>query len=371
MSAVLQPPETLSRPQREVHRLLMVSNFLSSTGTSRGACEELADHLSRSGMDVITTSEKSNKIARLADMLATVWRCRDHYQVAQIDVYSGSAFLWAEAVCRLLRAIDKPFVLSLHGGALPRFAERWPRRVRRLLASAAVVTTPSRYLQEQMSPYRADLTLIPNSLDIQRYPCRRRERAGPNLVWLRSIHQIYNPVLAIEVLAALLPDHPAARLSMVGPDKGDGSRQSVEQRASELGVADHLTLCGVVPKSEVPRYLSAADIFLNTANIDNAPISVIEAMACGLCVVSTDVGGIPYLLTHERNALLVPARDAAAMIAAVRRILGDSDLASRLAENARRDAERFDWSITIPAWRTIFGEAVSKHHSSKCACITR
>lgn len=335
----------------------MVSNFLSPTGTSRGACEELADQLSGAGWDVITTSEKSQRIPRIADMVSTVWRCRKQYDVAQVDVYSGSAFIWAEAVCAVLRSLGKPYVLSLHGGGLPEFASTRSRRVSRLLRSAAVVTTPSNYLREGMSPYRSDLTLVPNSLDISGYAFRHRTNPQPNLIWLRSIHHIYNPVQAVQVLAAIREDYPDARLNMVGPDKGDGSRQEVEREARKLGVTSQLTITGVVPKADVPKQLAQADIFLNSANIDNTPISVIEALGCGLCVVSTDVGGIPYLLEDGHDSLLVPPRRPDEMAAAVRRVLSEPGLAGSLSENARRKTEQFDWSVTLPAWQQILEKA--------------
>ena len=114
-----------------------------------------------------------------------------------------------------------------------------------------------------------------------------------------------------------------------------------------------LRITGGVSKNQVAEKLAAADIFLNTSRADNTPVSVIEAMACGLCIVSTNVGGIPFLLQHERNALLVNENDPSAMAAAVRRILTNADLSERLSRNARRDAEQFDWSAIVPQWDAL------------------
>jgi glycosyltransferase involved in cell wall biosynthesis len=87
--------------------------------------------------------------------------------------------------------------------------------------------------------------------------------------------------------------------------------------------------------------------------VDNTPVSVLEAMACGLCVVSTRVGGIPYLLQHGRDALLVPPNDPEAMAAAVRRVLTEPALAESLSHNARLKAEQFDWSAILPQWQAL------------------
>jgi glycosyltransferase involved in cell wall biosynthesis len=140
---------------------------------------------------------------------------------------------------------------------------------------------------------------------------------------------------------------------MVGPDKGDGSLQATQALAQSLRVADRITYPGGVAKQDVPLWLNRGDIFLNTTNVDNTPVSVLEAMACGLLVISTNVGGIPYLLQDGHDALLVPPNDAQAMAQAVRRVLTTCELAERLSDNARRKTEQMDWSVILPEWEKL------------------
>lgn len=333
--------------------VLLVGNFLSSTRRYRLACEELAVRLQRAGWIILTTSEQPHRLKRLVDMARSAWRWRRNYVIANVDVFSGSAFLWAEVACWTLRRAKRPYVLTLRGGELPRFAERWPRRVRRLLQSSALSVAPSRYLLEQMAPYANDLLLVPNAIELGAYTFRARHAAQPNLFWLRAFHEIYNAPLAPEVLARLVPDFADVRLVMVGPDR-DGSLSQTRDRAEHLHVLDRIQFPGGVSKSDVPRWMNAGDVFLNTTNADNTPVSVLEAMACGLCVVSTSVGGIPYLLEDGKDALLVPPNDADAMARAVRRILSEPGLAERLSTNGRAKALRHDWSVVLPQWEALF-----------------
>ncbi len=333
--------------------VLVVGNFLASSVGTNGVCEELASELLRAGWPVLTTSDKIAKVPRLLDMVGTAWRRRHEYAVAQVDVYSGTAFLWAEAVCWVLRRANKPYVLTLHGGGMPAFATRWPTRVRALLESADVVTTPSRFLQQQMTAYRSDLRLQPNPLHVQRYRFRLRHRARPELVWLRSFHGIYAPALAPKVVALLQPELPDVRLAMAGSDRRDGSLRRTRETAEKLGVSSRITFTGRIPKSAVPEYLDKGDVFLNTATVDNTPISILEALASGLCVVSTNVGGIPYLLEDGTNALLVPPDDPESMAAAVRRIITEPGLAEHLSRQAREKAVQFDWSRMLPEWERL------------------
>ena len=346
----------IKKPQ---NRILIIGNFISRLKGNPRNCEDFASNLIESRWNVITTSSISGRLHRLMDMLSTVWHKRRKYRIALVDVFSGPSFIWAEAVCQLLYWLRKPFILTLHGGNLPVFAKRWPWRVRHLLRSANAVTAPSHYLLDHMKAYRQDIQLIPYGLDIQCIKFCHRRSVQPKLVWLRAFHEIYNPSLAPKVVNLLKDSFPDTTFLMIGPDKGDGSFQKVKDSASFLGVIDRFNFPGIIPKHQVPQWLAKGNIFINTTNVDNTPVSVLEAMACGLPVVSTDVGGIPYLLENDHDALLVPPCDPVAMAKAVARILTEPGLADKLSRNARRTAENYDWSVVLPQWEKLITEFIN------------
>lgn len=341
-------------------RVLIVGNFLSRRVSTRAVCEELADRLAADGWSVLRTSDRQARLPRLIGMQRSIWRFRERFDVAQVDVFSGAAFLWAEAAVWSLKRLGKPFVLTLHGGLLPDFGRRWPRRLQGLLRPAAAATTPSAYLQTELAPFRRDLRLVPNPLDLERYPFRQRTSFSPRLIWLRAFHHTYNPLLAVEVLARLRRRFPEARLTMIGPDKGDGSLEATRRKARQLGIDGHLEIVGGITKQDVPAWLDRGDVFLNTTNADNAPVSVQEAMACGLAVVSTDVGGLPYLLADGVDARLVPPRNAEAMAAAVTRLLERPEETRSLAEAARTKVEACDGSRVLPCWQDLLRRAAGE-----------
>jgi glycosyltransferase involved in cell wall biosynthesis len=347
-----------SNNHRTPLNLLLIGNFIATQGGNRSVGEELAEYLSLAGHSVITSSDQRSRLSRLFDMVRTIWYRRREYQAAYVEVYSGPAFVWAEVVCWLLTRLRKPFILTLHGGNLPVFAERYPARVRRLLMSADVVTVPSSYLHAKMGKYRNDLFLLPNPINCSHYHYNVRKHVRPILVWLRAFHTIYNPTLAPRVLSHLVSKWTDISLTMIGPDRGDGSLKATQEFALELGLESYISFSGSVPKRQVPDRLDAADIFINTTTIDNTPVSILEAMASGLCIVSTDVGGIPFLLDDKNDALLVPSDDPEAMASAVNRILSEPELACRLSENARKKVEQFDWSKILHQWESLFDELV-------------
>lgn len=334
--------------------ILLVGSFLSTKNVNRTTVEELADRLQGLGHLVFRTSSVQPRLWRLLDMLWTAFRHRHHYTFAYVEVYSGLAFVWAEGICLLLQSLKKPIVLALHGGNLPNFARQHPDRVKRLLQHAQMVTAPSRYLQEGMREYCENIRLVPNPLELQHYPFRLRSTPRPVFVWLRAFHQIYNPTLAVEVINKLQKKISNIHLTMIGPDKGDGSLQETQLLIEKYSLKDQVTIIPGIPKAQVPEALAQADIFLNTTNVDNTPVSVTEAMACGLCVVSTSVGGLPYLLNDNKDALLTPPDRPVAMAEAIQRLFVEPGLTERLSRNARQKAEDLDWQSILPIWEKIF-----------------
>ena len=334
--------------------VLLVGDFLANGKKKYGQVgPELAERLGRAGWSVRCTSGRESKIARIGDMVSSCWRLRKQYDLAQVDVFSGRAFLWAEAVCWTLRRAGKPYLLVLRGGNLPKFLEKQGERGAKLLRSARQVLAPSAYLKEELCWVRGDIELLPNPLEVSSYEFRPRRQIQPRLVWLRGFRYIYNPEDAVHTLARLHRRYADATLLMIGPDRNDGSMAKTREAVREHGLADAVEIVPGVPKNEVASWLQRGDIFLNTTGIDNTPISVLEALACGLLVISTNVGGLPYLLRDGEDALLVPEHDPEAMAQAAIRLIEDPEMAERLSRAARRKAEACDWSVVFPRWEQL------------------
>src|SRR5262249_38224359 len=139
------------RPPSPDPRSVLLVGYMPPPGVgARAQSQELGERLAGAGWSVSTVSHRAGRLARAADIVLSAWRWRARYAGAGVDVFSGAAFRWAEAAVRVLRAAGRPYVLTLHGGNLPVFARTRTARVARLLAGAAAVTAPSRYLFEEM-----------------------------------------------------------------------------------------------------------------------------------------------------------------------------------------------------------------------------
>ncbi len=334
--------------------IFWVGNFLPLHRGSPPVSGILSQMLGGQGWKYYSASSFINPFYRYLDIVFSILKQRKKYSIAHIDTFSGKYFFAAETAAGLFKQLNKPYILTLHGGNLPVFAEKNSGRVKALITSAACVIAPSKYLAEEMKTYRKDIQIIPNPLDITSYSFSPKRSVSPRLIWLRAFHSVYNPELAVKVLKLLIRDFPEASLTMIGPDKKDGSLQRTQKLASELELTGRVLFESAVPKTEVPKRLQMADIFLNTSHVDNAPVSVIEAMGCGLCVVSTNVGGVPYLLENQKEAVLVSPDNPEEMASAVHKILKDPDFAAGLSQNARNKAEQSDWSVVLPMWNRLF-----------------
>jgi glycosyltransferase involved in cell wall biosynthesis len=118
---------------------------------------------------------------------------------------------------------------------------------------------------------------------------------------------------------------------------GEGEqRRTLRERINALGLQDHLLLVGALPRTQVAEWLAASDLFVLPSRYEGGPATALmEAMACGCAVVAADVSGTSELVTDESLGLLVPPQDPRALAAAIRKLLGDAELRTSLAQRAR------------------------------------
>lgn len=239
-----------------------------------------------------------------------------------IDTYSTFNFWYAFSVSQLCRILDLKYMLILHGGNLPGRLKRNPRLCRMVFRNATCLVAPSQYLAQEFKKSGYEVVHIPNPVDTTEFKYKSREAIGPKLIWVRSLADLYNPEMALEVVRDLKTDFPEVSLIMVGPDGGKLKTLARFVKEHELDVQ----FTGRLTKAQWAALAKDCDIFLNTSTVDNAPFSILEALALGLFVVSTDVGGIPFLMEHERHGLLVRSGQNRDMADSVRRLISDSNL---------------------------------------------
>jgi glycosyltransferase involved in cell wall biosynthesis len=339
-------------------RITYIGNFLSRHGLNPTYSESLVPQLAGQNYSIRVASRRLNPFLRMADMVLAVLSTPGQNACVILDLCSGPrAFPAADLVARICDLTGKPYVVVLHGGTLPHLLKTSRRRLLRLLQRAQRVVSPSKYLAETFAGH-VDVEVIPNAVNIENYPFRHRTSLQPNFLYLRAFHRNYGPITAIKAFSIVRQQYPNARLMMVGPEI-DNVLGECQLLVTELGLQGHIEFLDRVPKTKIPELGSRCDIFINPTFVDNTPVSVVEAMAMGMCLIATNVGGLPYLLEDGQTALLVQPGDERAMASAMLRLLRDPELACSLSERARATAEAMDWSSVIPKWvQVINGAAV-------------
>ncbi|WP_299123511.1 glycosyltransferase family 4 protein [uncultured Winogradskyella sp.] len=328
--------------------LLYIGNKLNNSKSNLAAISIIGTLLEKEGYKLYYASSYNNKIVRLMDMLYACVKYRKKVDYVIIDTYSTLNFYFALSVSQLCRLLGVNYITRLNGGNLPRRLKSNRRMSHMIFNNAYVSISPSLYLKEKFSEFGyKNVKYIPNALNIDEYPFSHRDYDVPKLLWVRSFSEIYNPKLAVNVMQSLIEYYPNSELCMVGPDS-DGSLSEVQGLANQLNL--NIRFTGKLKKSEWIELSRSYNIFINTTNYDNTPVSVMEAMALGLPIVSTNVGGIPYLIIDEEEGLLVPKENEEAMTKAIMKLQNDEGLRKKLIKNARYKAENFDWSIVKQNW---------------------
>ncbi len=309
--------------------------------------EILARRFAEEGHRVRSTSSVRNPILRTADQLASVLRWRD-VDVMVVDVFSGPSFRFAEWATLEGRLAGRRIVLFLHGGNLPVFAPAHRDRVEKVLAAADLVLAPSEHLASTFRAWGYDVRVVPNVVETDPGIGGPRDAARPALLWMRTFHEHYDPLMAVRVVARVAQVRPDVHLTMCGADQGLFAGTRAE--AARLGVMDHISFPGYVRAEAKRRVLEEHDLFLNTNVVDNAPVSVLEACGAGLVPIATAVGGIPAMLTDGEDAVLVAAGDEAAMADAVLALLDDPVRFSAMSRAAVERARRSTWPEVRRRW---------------------
>jgi glycosyltransferase involved in cell wall biosynthesis len=320
--------------------------------------EILLERFARENFVVMSTSSRTGRVTRVLDTLWTASRWRGKADCVLIAVFSGPGFAVADLTSTLVAAAGIPQIQVLHGGNLPEFTHQHPRWAHRVMSRADVVVAPSRYLASEVDA-ASEIEVVPNIFDLGEIPFGSPDPGSARVLWMRTFHEIYDPLSALDAFAEVARALPEARLTMAGQDKG--LEGECRERARRLGVAEIVRFPGFLDPEAKLQALREHDVFLNTNLVDNTPVSVLEAMAAGLPVVAASVGGIPYLIDHDATGLLCPPGDAGAMAAAIVRLATDPALAAQLSLGGRQVAERSDWDSVRAQWLTQIDRAIARH----------
>jgi glycosyltransferase involved in cell wall biosynthesis len=296
--------------------------------------------------------------ARLLPYLWALWQAAGRNQVFHIFANSGWAWhLFAAPAVVIGRMRGVRVIVNYRGGNAEPFLKGTVPYVARMLGSVDRLVTPSGFLKDVFGRFGLESQIVSNIVDLTRFtPQERVFTSAPHLIVTRNLEPIYDIPMAIRAFAAVRVRYPAARLTVAGTGPELGRCEALVQ---ELGVADGVSFVGRIDNDQIPALYASADVALNPSTVDNMPISILEAYASGVPVVTTDVGGIPYIAFHEKTALLVASGDHQAMAAAVCRLIEEPALTIRMLEAGLAEARGYAWPHVKEQWLGVYRSVLS------------
>jgi glycosyltransferase involved in cell wall biosynthesis len=277
--------------------------------------------------------------------------------VVHIFSASYSSFLLAPLpAIQIARLLGRPAVLHYHSGEAPDHLRRSPV-ARHALSATSRNVVPSRFLADAFSAFGLRADVIPNVIDVDRFSFRRRTPLlKPRLLSTRNFEANYDIATTLRAFRLILDRRPDATLTIVG-----GGREEAQLRALARDLRlDRATFVGRVDPKAIAAYYADHDIYLQSPVVDNMPVSVLEAYASGLPVVSTDAGGMKAILTDGTHGLLASCGDAPALADRVLHLLNDPALVDRITSNARAQCEAWTWPTVRDQWLSVYRMALNE-----------
>jgi glycosyltransferase involved in cell wall biosynthesis len=282
--------------------------------------------------------------------LLTLWRDLKDIDVAHIFSASYSSFLLAPlpAWC-VARLRGKRTLINYRSGEC-RDHLQGSSVARRVLQRTDRLIVPSGHLVDVLREFGLEAQIVPNIIDRSQFPFRLRSPLRPHLVCTRGFHPYYGVDVVVRAFAEVQRSCPEAQLDLVGSGGLEGEIRALVRQLDLSGV----NFLGVASRRDIGRFYDRADIFVNASNLDNMPVSVLEAFASGTPVVTTAPEGMGYIVDHGRTGLLSKPGDAAALAQNVLRVLNDSELATRLARNAFAELGIYSWESVRERWLKVY-----------------
>ena len=273
------------------------------------------------------------------------------YDVAHVFSASYASFLLAPVPAMLAaRLFGKRVVLHYHSGEALDHLANWGALVHPWLKLADEIVVPSAYLRDVFAKFGYRARVIPNVVDLTVFDYRERRPLRPRLLSTRNLEKYYRVDVIIEAFARLQATNPEATLTIAGYGSEEPRLRAMAAQLTRGGVR----FLGKVAPEWMPKLYADSDIYLNASEVDNQPVSILEAFASGLPVISTPTGDIPSMVRHLETGLIVPPEAPGEMARAIAETLDRPERALQMAEQAHAELAKYTWKAVRDQWNAVY-----------------
>ena len=318
--------------------VLLICNYKPKVGGISGQVDILQKMLQADGHTAEVFSTKAPLLRRMLLPFKLKSKGKD-FDVFHIHCCSNWGFLPAVVGVSVGRRLGKRIVLTYHGGGGEKFFDRHPKLVRHFLTRTDANIVLSGFLAQVFEKHGLPFVTIPNILELDDSRFRLREQLQPNYICTRAHEPLYNIPCILRAFHKVQSIRPEATLTLVG---GGSEHENLVRMAEELGL-QNVTFTGRVANEDIYTYLDRADIMLSAPTVDNMPVSVLEAMNAGLLVISSKVGGVPYMVKNNSTGLLFDSDDSDALAGKMLWAVDNQTVARAIALQGHKAVSRYRW----------------------------
>ncbi|MBX7172022.1 MAG: glycosyltransferase family 4 protein [Pyrinomonadaceae bacterium] len=250
----------------------------------------------------------------------------------------------------IAKLFRKKTILNYHTGEAEEHLKNWKLTAKPTMKWFDKIVVPSKFLVDVFAKYGLHAEAIFNFVDTEKFKFRERKKLEPIFLSNRNFEPYYNVSCVIRAFAEIQKQFPEAKLLIAG---FGSEEKKLKDLAAELKL-ENVDFLGKIPNEEMPQIYDSADSYLNASLVDNMPLSLIEAFSAGVPVISSNAGGIPYLIEHEKNGLLVKMNDCQALAVESIKLLNDSVLAKNIIGQAKLESEKYEWQKVKKDWVEFF-----------------
>lgn len=315
----------------------------------------IANVLQANGVPTLAVSLKRGRLWHTIYCILKMIKEWRQYDIMILPLFgTRNSVLWYRIISWFATILRKKTITIVRGGSIVDRIKEKGNLFIPILEKANTIVTPSLFFQHIFKEKKIESTVIENPITLGKYTFHHKNSIRPRLIWMRTFHDIYNPLMAIDVAAQLVKKYPDFKMVMAGGDKG--LLDACKKAAFENVGSNCISFPGYINLQQKNELATDYDIYICTNKVDNAPFSFIEFMAMGVPIVSVPVGGIPYLITHQSNGLLCSDTSVKEMVNQISRLIENPTLASKITAQAYQYVQAYDEAIVAAKWKMLLTE---------------
>jgi glycosyltransferase involved in cell wall biosynthesis len=331
-------------------KILFISNYRKDVGGISGQVDVLLQKLDKNDYETDLLNTKTSLFKRLLLFISSKKQIKNS-DVIHIHCCSNfGGFFPAILGVILGKLFRKKTIITYHGGDAENFISKNKWLVLPFLRKADHLIVLSDFLEKVFLKFELKVKVIPNIFESKNKNSISKTQIHPNFISTRALNKLYNIDIILDAFSIIQKEIPNASLTILG----DGTERENLKSKCLLEKIENVHFIGKVLNQNVPDYLKKNDFLLSAPSIDNFPISILEAFENELLVISSNVGGVPFLIENFKNGLLFESKNVNDLVKMIKFAIQEKEKSLKMMEKAKIRLKDFSWETNCDKFYSIY-----------------